>query len=65
MSFQREEYQEYLKANGTYNTSPYCSCLDKIEKTVPADIDKEYDADKCNGLLQTLLQLRGNAADDA
>ena len=65
MSFQREEYQEYLKANGTYNTSPYCSCLDKIEKTVPADIDKEYDADKCKGLLQTLLQLRGNAADDA
>ena len=65
MSFHREEYQEYLKANGTYNTSPYCSCLDKIEKTVPADIDKEYDADKCKGLLQTLLQLRGNAADDA
>ena len=65
MSYQREEYQEYLKADGKFNTSPYCSCLDKIEKTTGADIDKEYDADKCARLLQTLLELRGSAADDA
>lgn len=65
MSYQREEYQEYLNANGIYNTSPYSSCLDKIEKTVHVDIDWEYDTDKCEGLLKTLLELRGNAADDA
>ena len=65
MSFRREEYQEYLQTNGIYNTSPYCSCLDKIEKTVQADIDKEYDTDKCVRLLQILLDLRGSAADDA
>ena len=64
MSFQRERYQKYLKANGTYNTSPYCSCLDKIEKMVCADIDKEYDADKCASLLRTLLELRGTAGED-
>ena len=65
MSFQREKYQEYLKANGIYNASPYYSCLDKIEKTLDADIDSEYDTDKCERLLQTLLEHRGNAADDA
>lgn len=65
MSYQREKYQEYLQANGIYNASPYCSCLDKIEKTLDVDIDKEYDTDKCEGLLQTLLEHRGNAADDA
>ena len=65
MSYRREEYQEYLKADGKYNTSPYCSCLDKIEKTTGVDIDKEYDNDKCARVLQTLLELRGNAADDA
>ena len=41
MSYQREKYQEYLQANGIYNASPYCSCLDKIEKTLNVDIDKE------------------------
>ena len=65
MSYRREEYQEYLKADGKYNTSPYCSCLDKIEKKTGMDIDKEYDTDKCARLLQTLLELRGSAADDA
>ena len=65
MSYRREEYQEYLKADGKYNTSPYCSCLDKIEKTVNVDIDKEYDTDKCAGLLKTLLELRGSADGDA
>lgn len=65
MSYRREEYQEYLKDDGKCNTSPYCSCLDKIEKTTGADIDREYDKDKCAGLLQTLLELRGSATDDA
>ena len=65
MSYRREEYQEYLKADGKYNTSPYCSCLDTIEKTTGVDIDKEYDNDKCAGLLHTLLELRGSASDDA
>ena len=65
MSYQREKYQEYLQASGIYNTSPYCSCLDKIEKTLHVDIDGEYDTDKCEGLLKTLLELRGSAADDA
>ena len=65
MSYQREKYQEYLQANGIYNASPYCSCLDKIEKTINVDIDKEYDTDECEGLLQILLDHRGNAADDA
>lgn len=65
MSYQRKKYQEYLQANEIYNDSPYCSCLDKIEKTFDVDIDKEYDTDKCEGLLQTLLEHRGNATDDA
>lgn len=65
MSYQRERYEKYLRANGQYNPSPYCSSLDKIEKLTNVDIDREYDADKCEGLLRTLLELRGNAADDA
>ena len=65
MSYQREKYQEYLQKNGIYNASPYCSCLDKIEKTLNVDIDTEYDTDKCEGLLRVLLEHRGTAADDA
>lgn len=65
MSFQREKYREYLKANGINNVSPYCSCLDKIEKTLDVDIDREYDTDKCESLQKILLEHRGNAADNA
>lgn len=65
MSYQREQYEQYLNSNGIYNCSPYCSCLNKIEKLTQANIDKEYDTDKCEGLLQTLLEIRGNASDDA
>ena len=65
MSFQREEYKEYLRASGIYNASPYCSCLDKIERALNVNIDNEYDTDKCEGLLRILLEHRGNAADDA
>ena len=64
MSYQRKQYEEYLNANGKYNTSPYCSCLNTIEKTLNVDIDAEYDLDKCEGLLRTLLEHRGSAADD-
>ena len=65
MSYQREEYKKYLNNNGIGNTSPYCSCLDKIEKTLQVDIDAEYAADQCERLLQTLLKLRGTPDGDA
>ena len=65
MSFQRELYEKYLAATGRHNPSPYCSSLDKIEKLTNTDIDREYDSDQCKGLLRTLLELRGNASDDA
>ena len=65
MSFQRELYEKYLAATGRHNPSPYCSSLDKIEKLTNTDFDREYDSDQCKGLLRTLLELRGNAADDA
>lgn len=65
MSYRREEYQKYLEADGKHNPSPYCSCLNTIEKMLNVDIDKEYDCDKCEGLSKALLELRGNASGDA
>ena len=65
MSFQREQFKEYLESIGIYSTSPYCSYLDKIERQYHVDIDREYEIDQCEGLLQTLRNIYAQAADDA
>lgn len=60
MTFQKEEFTNYLFSKGNNQPGTYCNSLNRIENILSVNIDNEYETDKCQSLYDKLQWYRKN-----
>lgn len=60
MSYQKQNFINYLHNNNYANPGAYCNALDNIEKLFLADVDAEFEKDQCESLYNKIQQTRKN-----